>query len=238
MQLDDKGAIFIDRNGELFIYILDYLRTGRFIIPESRRDQRLLSNELEFYGFQNLLSYLPERFMGGTLIDVNQQLKLNEFYGTLAQQWKLLYKASRDGFSATTFHALCDNKGPTMTIIKSSEGGWLFGGFTREQWTSSNTWKADNNAFIFTITNPHNIPATKFNLTPGQPYGIGDDRTWGPTFGNGLDIQIMSDSNTNTGSSTNFPGSYTDTTGIPAGTLFTGARNFKTADIEVYAITM
>jgi hypothetical protein len=38
------------------------------------------------------------------------------------KRWILLYKARRDGFSASSFHSKCDSKGPTVTIIKSSNG--------------------------------------------------------------------------------------------------------------------
>ncbi|ETO03688.1 hypothetical protein RFI_33714, partial [Reticulomyxa filosa] len=39
----------------------------------------------------------------------------------------LLYRASRDGFDCKMFHLLCDNKGPTLCIIRSEENH-VFGG--------------------------------------------------------------------------------------------------------------
>ena len=44
-------------------------------------------------------------------------------------EWRLLFRASRDGFAASAFHSKCDNKGPTMTVVKSG-GRNIFGGFT------------------------------------------------------------------------------------------------------------
>jgi hypothetical protein len=32
---------------------------------------------------------------------------------------ELLYRGSRDGFYPPVFHSLCDNKGPTYTIVRS-----------------------------------------------------------------------------------------------------------------------
>jgi len=165
---------------------------------------------------------------------------LNEFYGVPNQQWKLLYKATRDGFSASIFHQLCDDKGPTMTIIKSS-GGWLFGGFTTQSWkdvyrSAGTNNKADPQAFIFTLTNPHNIPPTKFIIDKDkQQYAIWAHYDNGPSFG--PDIAISDNSNINTNSYTNFPHSYKDTTG-KADTLFIGSFFFSTTDIEVYTIMM
>ena len=32
--------------------------------------------------------------------------------------WKLLYRMSADGPSCYTFHKLCDDKGPTLTVVR------------------------------------------------------------------------------------------------------------------------
>ena len=49
-------------------------------------------------------------------------------------KWKLLYRASEHEYSAKSFHECCDDKGPTLVIIKSS-GGWIFGGYTTQLWS-------------------------------------------------------------------------------------------------------
>ena len=49
-------------------------------------------------------------------------------------KWKLLYRSSEHGYSAESFHKCCDNKGPTLVVIKSREG-WIFGGYTTESWS-------------------------------------------------------------------------------------------------------
>jgi len=46
----------------------------------------------------------------------------------------LLFRGSRDGFAASTFHEKCDNAGPTVTIIEA--GGGVFGGFTTQSWVN------------------------------------------------------------------------------------------------------
>ena len=48
---------------------------------------------------------------------------------------KLLYRGSKDGWAAADFHRLCDNQGPTVTLVKSSAGR-ISGGFTTVSWTS------------------------------------------------------------------------------------------------------
>ena len=48
---------------------------------------------------------------------------------TIASE-KSLYCASRNGWRS--FHSYCDNKGPTVTVVKS--GNYIFGGYTDVDW--------------------------------------------------------------------------------------------------------
>ncbi len=49
------------------------------------------------------------------------------------------------------FHELCDEKGPTITVMKS-KAGRVFGGFTMQSWDSeTDDFKADEKAFIYSI---------------------------------------------------------------------------------------
>ena len=66
---------------------------------------------------------------------VNQQYdaKLREWIGN-DYQWRLIYRASEHEYTASSFHECCDYvKGPTLIVIKSSEG-WIFGGYTTQSW--------------------------------------------------------------------------------------------------------
>ena len=65
---------------------------------------------------------------------VNQQYDsyLRKWLGD--HKWKLIYRASEHGYTATSFHECCDNKGPKLIVIKSREG-WIFGGYTTQSWT-------------------------------------------------------------------------------------------------------
>ena len=64
----------------------------------------------------------------------------------------LIYRGSRDGFKANKFHELCDNRGATVSIIKS-KCGKVFGGYTSASWTSVRGYKKDERAFLFSLTN-------------------------------------------------------------------------------------
>ena len=64
---------------------------------------------------------------------------LNFEYADSLRQWfgdcryKLIYRASEHNYTASSFHKYCDNKGPTLVVIKSKEG-FVFGGFTAKSW--------------------------------------------------------------------------------------------------------
>ena len=59
--------------------------------------------------------------------------KMREWLGS-DYDMKLLYRASEHGYTANSFYEYCDDKGPTLIIIKSSEG-WIFGGYTTQSWS-------------------------------------------------------------------------------------------------------
>ena len=61
-----------------------------------------------------------------------------------------LYKASTDGFAAAKFHALCDNKGATLSLIKTT-AGHTFGGYTTISWDTSEAYKNDTQSFLFSV---------------------------------------------------------------------------------------
>ena len=82
---------------------------------------------------QYLLNYTSSLICYGTKVLENSEYddKLREWCGDY--KWKLLYRASEHGYTAKSFHEYCDDKGPTLVIIKSS-GGWIFGGYTAKSW--------------------------------------------------------------------------------------------------------
>ena len=75
----------------------------------------------------------PSNFLPDTQL-VNQQydVYLREWLGS-DYQWRLLYRASEHEYTGRSFHYYCDDKRPTLIVIKSSEG-WIFGGYTTKSW--------------------------------------------------------------------------------------------------------
>lgn len=55
---DAKGKYFIDRDGVLFRYILDFLRDQSIILPQTFRERERLIREATYYGLPKLVDAL------------------------------------------------------------------------------------------------------------------------------------------------------------------------------------
>jgi len=233
---DVDGSYFIDRNPKLFPVILDFLRSGKVNMRKYGYDiGEELQAELDFYQIQLPEAAIPFGiFAESKLLDLEQKKKIVEWLGRKPIT-TFLYCASRDGFGASAFHLKCDNKGATVVIIKSSNG-FVFGGYSATSWDSMSGYRGNPSTFLFTLTNPHNIPPTRYSAKSNDNNSIFCHSTYGPTFGSGHDIYICNNSNVSGNNcSSYFPGSYQDSTGRGQAT-FTGAFNFQTSEIEVFGI--
>ena len=136
----DDGSYFIDRDGTHFRHILNYLRTGKLVLPDDKVIRKELLNEAEFYQIDGILDELKAKpFKDSAILSSAQRETLVDWLKhtreSLSDDYVLLYRASRDGWTASNFHSRCDNKGPTVTVIKS--GNYIFGGYTEQAWQSS-----------------------------------------------------------------------------------------------------
>jgi hypothetical protein len=177
----------------------------------------------------------PPPFSNCSLLSVDQQSQICEWLeseGKSKTDWKLAWRGSRDGFDK--FHSLCDLIGESVTVIKSSKG-YLFGGFSSASWDAVNKneqYESAPGSFLFTISNPHGIPPTKYPLKFPE-YTIYHNKQHGVIFGQ-RDIFVTSDCNKHSNSCTSFPMAYADTTGKKPVYTFTGSLCFRVRDIEVF----
>jgi len=75
-------------------------------------------------------------------IDKNKEFKF---------KFKLLYKGTKDGDTYGIFHKKCDNQGPTISIIESTDGQ-VFGGYASKSWDiNSKSDISDPDSFLFNI---------------------------------------------------------------------------------------
>jgi hypothetical protein len=167
-----------------------------------------------------IISYFPEIF--------------SEFRG---KRFSLLWRGGRDGFKARDFLGRCDGHANTLTLIEDTKGN-IFGGFTPVEWDSED-WhhKADPSlkSFLFTLKNPHNVPARTFALkAEKKDEAIYCSFNRGPLFN---DIGVSDDCNANTHSYTSLGRSYTNDTGLDGEKFFTGSKYFQVKEVEVFEIT-
>jgi len=136
MKPSEDGTFFIDRDGTHFRFILNYLRNGELILPEGATCHKELEAEAKFYQIQGILDELKPKNFEDSVILTNEEHRrvLKVWLSSQEGKWHLLFRASRDGFAAATFHSKCDNRGPTVTVVNS--GNYIFGGFNEQSWTS------------------------------------------------------------------------------------------------------
>ena len=148
-------------------------------------------------------------------------------------KFNLIYQATKDGSYPENFHAKCDNKGPTITLIKT-DNNKKFGGFIsedREYGTVEQVYKKDKNAFIFSINKK-----TKYCIKDENTNAFDYSSIGGLNFTNKLGFYNNKDS----GNMFNPKNAYESKT-IPDYNSFNqfefaGKNNFQAIEIEVFQV--
>ena len=101
-----------------------------------------------------ILSYYPVKY----------RQVLTAYLGPVVQRssrWARCWHASNDGWDVRKkFHAQCDNKGPTVTIVQYRD--YVFGGYTDTSWKSKESGGyAENSVYAKMVT--HNLKITDNN---------------------------------------------------------------------------
>jgi hypothetical protein len=140
-------------------------------------------------------------------------------------KFTLLYKATRDGDKASTFHEKCDNHPMTLVLVETTKGV-RFGGFTRKSWEGRCLKKTDNDAFVFSI-DKNKI----YDIVLNEP-AVGAYPKFGPVFF-GCQIRIYNECFTKGGSTCYRGLNYKTTKDFE---LNNGEQTYIVKDIEVYDI--
>ena len=186
---DDKGRIFLDVNSKCFQAIVDYLNELAIsseddapALPSVDDElQHILAHQMNIFGL-NEKSPTDSSLLNGSsdAETLHNWLKEDGSDGKL----ELLYSSSRDGVGNHKFHSKCDNKGPTVVIIKSVEGG-VIGGYTNTSWSNSTNgrYSSANKAFLFALSGFGLSSPCKMKLRSDSLFAIFDYALYGPTFG-------------------------------------------------------
>jgi len=219
----------IDKSPKFFSLVLDFVRYKDLKLVFGNltvKEKKILKSELEFF---NLYSE-PKRMIDSEILG-ETDLEGTVLEWTEGKNWELLFRASRDSFDASVFRQKCGGKGETLVLVKSTTGD-IFGGYTSVGWSlnAPGGYTNDGNSWIFTLVNKHDVPPTKFTVSQAQ-YGICDNHNYGPTFGGGHDFHLSNNCNVNSESYSNFPHSYTNSTGK---TNLLTTYNFQVENYEVF----
>ncbi|GBC01424.1 hypothetical protein RclHR1_04190008 [Rhizophagus clarus] len=165
------------------------------IIPKELQDDILKFHMLSEYK-PTINTHIP-RYPGNNG-NLNNQL-INRKHLIIIENWikwkdntigkkyfynfKLLYRASRDGNTSLAFHAKCDNKEATIVIAKITNSEQIVGGYNPLQWDSKNNYKPTKDSFIFYFKNRKDINSAKISRSNGYINSIGGFAANGPVFG-------------------------------------------------------
>ncbi len=116
----------------------------------------------------------------------------------------LLYRASRDGWTPSSFHALCDSSYWTITLVRVRAQGRettdsVFGGFSSVSWAGIG-YRPSAGAFLLNLKDSGNLSGQgcfqpiKCELNPGQGgAAVYCNPRYGPCFGAGHDLSVALD---------------------------------------------
>jgi hypothetical protein len=195
-----------------------------------KRAMKPYNPRLEFLDDPELERQMHLILKDSTFINENHYKFFSEILPDIKDA-SLIFSMKRHGKEAAKFHEKCDFKGATFTVIRS--GRWIAGGFSDQNWDTSDSTKSSTAAFIFSYNRNR-----RYVLKSDQvPYAISCLKDNGPVFGAGGDLYV----NGNFESCQNFSslGENYDAEGIenPYNELF-GSRNFFIEDMEVYQLKL
>lgn len=227
-------------------FINEINETGKRLIEKADENEFNIDNVFKsnLFKFQKgeikrldlIIGKLEYELTTPTIVSYNQMIELFELCEfRFSNKWKLIYRASDDGFDANDFHFKCDFKQNTLIIIKTSNGN-IFGGYTTQDWSGTG-YKGDMYAFLFSYKNMNNKPIKMKCSDPA--FAISCHKQTGPCFGAGHDLFIASDSNKNHSSYSNLCHSYKHPefayNSFEAKTFLAESYNFVITEIEVYS---
>ena len=147
--------------------------------------------------------------------------------------FSLLYRASRDGYNAASFHSRCNGQSPIFVVIKSTSG-YIGTVYTSVPFSSANTWvyAAPGTSWLNNLESSSGVLSTMKAFNTASPQNtMLDYQNYGPTFGAGHDLYVNNDCLVANSCSCN-PGSYV---GFTSSTMF-GSSVWAVSEMEIYLV--
>lgn len=99
-----------------------------------------------------------------------------------SEAWYICYKASVHAGTSETFHLRCDNKGKSITVVRTMSDH-ILGGVTFVPWSCRGSYVTDLNAFIFSLKSPSMPPFIAKIMSVRTNMAVYDHLAYFPTFG-------------------------------------------------------
>ena len=141
---------------------------------------------------------------------------------------KLIYKATKDGDSASKYHQCCDNKNPLITLIKTKKNK-RFGHYMEQKVNNSHgNFTRDEKAFFFSLDK-----LKKYDIKRPE-YAMWYGESNGPCFGCTCDLYLIDKflSGNGGGERNSSSNSYD----VQSDVELTGESIFGVEEVEVYQI--
>jgi hypothetical protein len=98
--------------------------------------------------------------------------------------FKLMLRGSRDGFTPSKFHEICDNQPRTVTIVKVKDSDKILGGYNPIEWKSSGGFSSTRDSFIFSFENSDSIENYVLSRVVNEHRAIWSHYNYSLCFGN------------------------------------------------------
>jgi hypothetical protein len=170
-----------------------------------------------------------------------EQKFIQNLFENKIENFRLLYRGSRDGFTSKTYHLKCDDKKNNLIIIKSDRDK-IFGGYISIPINGglyNNSYWRDDNAFLFSLEKKLKFacrsPLKAIQYCDTALVSLGEFSE------NGRDLCINDNCNVNSLSYSNLGKSYHLPYSIPfeseeAQNVLAGTYKFMVKEIEVYEL--
>jgi len=201
-------------------------------------DRLVLANFLEASGIQTEANVA---FSSQDLAKINNNIReqrtprpidiANRFLGNRIRSHRLLFRATVNGWTASNFRQLANNRGPTVTIATLQDGRFI-GAYNPLSWGTVNGQYIDNpNAFLFDRERQYTSDRGAWG--PGR-LTIFDANTFGPTFGGGHDFWTLWRGNTLRNNVWTF---MDNNNRGPLGVNRWSQNEYALRDLEVFSVT-
>ncbi|KAH3744704.1 hypothetical protein Pelo_13914 [Pelomyxa schiedti] len=216
-------------------YVLDF-------VPHTEGDYEisLKCDGADISGSPLTVTVVPGFFFGsqiltGVAMDAQLHKWICEVGRVTPPRWKLLLRGTIHGFTASTFHNMCDTHSPTLLVIKTTDN-YVFGGFTILPWSSTGRYTGGccGRNFLFSLLR-NNTPSGVIMKCTDHAYCILGKSQHSAAFGWGNDLMLCDNCNTTPGSCTNVPSGYEAPPSTPWGSFLAGTHNqWLVSELEVW----